>query len=897
MKKTKILVVEDEAITAHAIQDALSKLKYTVVGIEKSGELALEMAEKLKPDLILMDIILSGTMDGIEASKIIKDKLNIPIVYVTANADIETVIQARNSQPYGYIIKPIKNHELFSTIDTALQRFKLEQQLKDSESRLAKAQEIAHLGNWDWDIKSGTFTWSAEMYRIYGVHPDEFDGSAKAVLKTLHPDDRRKHENAFALAKKGEKVIPFEFRIVHPDGSEHNIEITVEANYDDSGRLTSMFGTALDITERKLADEEIRRINRLYNVLSKINLTLVQMNAHQNLFHEICKIAVEIGGFTLAWIGWHDAHSHAVIPIASAGEAQQYIKKISIYSDDRPEGRGATGTAIREKRTYVCNDIFADPNMLPWQEAATKTGIRSSAAFPFFLKEQVYGALNLYSGEKNFFNEKEIELLEEMALNLSFGLNNMEEEAERLRAEEALRESEEQYRLLIQNISDVVFSFDLDLKLLSVSPSVEKILGYKPEELIGRKIQELAILAPESLVTSVQKINRVLTDKTNILFELVFITKDETRKIGELNTSPLIRDGKVVALISVARDITDRKLTEQALNEERMFTETVIHSLPGVFHVLEPDGRYVRWNRHLEELTGISAEKLLTTNALSIMHEEDRELIAGKIREVFEKGEAQAEARLLIKDGTSRHFLFTGKRLVVGKNEFLVGAGVDINDRKQGEDFIKNSLQEKEILLREIHHRVKNNMQLIISLLSLQARNIKDENMKLLYKDAEYRIRVMSLIHEKLYLSENLARVDFPEYIRSIFNQIRSIYNINSNEISLELNADHVELGVDLAVPSGLIVNEILTNSFKHAFPSNFTDPGKITVSLRESQYNIIELIISDNGIGAHHKMDLNKQDSLGMLLISILTKQINGTVTVDNHAGTSFTIIFRNEI
>jgi two-component sensor histidine kinase len=254
----------------------------------------------------------------------------------------------------------------------------------------------------------------------------------------------------------------------------------------------------------------------------------------------------------------------------------------------------------------------------------------------------------------------------------------------------------------------------------------------------------------------------------------VFITKDGYRKIGEVNTSPLIRDGKVIAMISVARDITERK---------------------------------------------------------------------------------------------------------------------------QAEDFIKKSLEEKEILLREIHHRVKNNMQLIISLLNLQARNIKDEDMKLLYKDAEYRIKAMSLVHEKLYLSENLARIDFSEYIRSIFNQLSAMYHIISDEISLELNSDHVELGVDLAVPSGLIVNEILTNSFKHAFPSNFTGPGKITVSLRESQYNIIELIISDNGIGAHQKMDLNKKDSLGMLLISILTKQLNGTVTLDNHAGTAFTIIFRNEI
>jgi len=774
MKKTKILIVEDDAATAHAIRDALIKSKYAVAGIEKSGETAQQTAENLKPDLILMDIVLSGKKGGIKASKIITEKLNIPIISITAAAHIDTVIRACKTHPCYYILKPIKAYQLFSTIDAALHHFKLEQQLKESESRLAKAQEIAHLGNWHWDIKSGKITWSAEMFRIFGIRPDKFEGTADAVLRRIHPDDRWMQENAFAIASKGHKVIPFEFRIVHSDGSERIIEITNESSYDDSGRLCAMFGIAHDITDRKLAVEEIQRINRLYNVLSKINLTLVQMHTHQNLFHEVCRIAVEFGGFKLAWIGWHDKHSRAVIPIASAGESQLYMKNLSIYSDDRPEGRGATGTAIREKRTYLCNDIQADPHMLPWHEVSKKAGIRSSAAFPFYLKDEVYGALNLYAAEKNFFNDKEVELLEEVALNLSFGLNNLEEEAERLRAEEALRESEEQYRLLIQNVSDVVFSIDPGFTLLSVTPSVEKTLGYKPEELIGRNIWEPNVLAPESKQTAITAINQVFTSKTAGLFELVFISKDGSRKIGEVNTSPLIRDGKVVAIISVARDITERK---------------------------------------------------------------------------------------------------------------------------QAEDFVKNSLHEKEILLREIHHRVKNNMQLVISLLNLQAKNIPDEKSKQLYMDLENRIKAMSLIHEKLYHSENLSRIDFSEYIRSISSQLSSIYFINPKLISLELHMDPVELSIDQAVPCGLIVNEILTNSFKHAFPSDFQGPRKVTITLRQGSHNTIELIISDNGIGARQNMNMQTKGSLGMLLIKILAKQIEATVKLEYATGTSITITFRNEI
>ncbi len=186
------------------------------------------------------------------------------------------------------------------------------------------------------------------------------------------------------------------------------------------------------------AQEELRRLNQLYAVLSGVNQGIVRTRSRHELFQKVCDAAVVHGAFKLAWIGWHDLATHAVIPVAQSGDDLGYLRTIHIYADDRPEGRGPTGTSIREGRPYICNDFANDPHTTPWHEAAVTCGLRASAAIPIRLGGTVCGAFMVYADRINYFQEKEITLLEEVAADVSFGLDNLEAEAQRQRAEREL---------------------------------------------------------------------------------------------------------------------------------------------------------------------------------------------------------------------------------------------------------------------------------------------------------------------------------------------------------------------------------------------------------------------------------------------------------------------------
>jgi PAS domain S-box-containing protein len=214
----------------------------------------------------------------------------------------------------------------------------------------------------------------------------------------------------------------------------------------------------------------------------------------------------------------------------------------------------------------------------------------------------------------------------------------------------------------------------------------------------------------------------------------------------------------------------------------------------------------------------------------------------------------------------------------------------DITDRKRAEEHIKQSLEEKKVLLREIHHRVKNNLQVISSLLNLQSAYIDDCQYREMFKESQNRVKSMSLIHEKLYQSENLANIDFEEYVRALTNGLIRSYGINTDKVSLEVEVDNVSLGIDTAIPCGLIINELVSNSLKHAFPGG---KGEILVSLH-SNNGITELTVKDNGVGIPEDIHIKNTTSLGLRLVCILAQdQLNGNITLMRTNGTEFRITF----
>lgn len=236
--------------------------------------------------------------------------------------------------------------------------------------------------------------------------------------------------------------------------------------------------------------------------------------------------------------------------------------------------------------------------------------------------------------------------------------------------------------------------------------------------------------------------------------------------------------------------------------------------------------------------------------------------------------------------------LATHVAIAIQQSELYQQLEAELTERKQAESQIKASLKEKEVLLKEIHHRVKNNLQIISSLLKLQSSYTKDEQTLAMFKDSQNRIRSMALIHEKLYQSKNLSNIDFAEYIRDLTKNLLRSYGANSQNISLQANVNDILLNIDTAIPCGLIINELISNSLKHAFPVA-NQKSEIYISIQTNENRTFTLIIRDNGVGLPPELDFRKTESLGLELVCTLTEQLDGTIELDRTSGTKFKIMF----
>ncbi len=255
----------------------------------------------------------------------------------------------------------------------------------------------------------------------------------------------------------------------------------------------------------------------------------------------------------------------------------------------------------------------------------------------------------------------------------------------------------------------------------------------------------------------------------------------------------------------------------------------------------------------------------------------------------------ESEHRLQTKAGAWKWVLSRGK--VVGRDEKgeplrMTGTHLDINDRKEAEAKIRESLEEKEVLLREIHHRVKNNLQVVCSLLSLQSRHARDEAYQAMFKESEHRIRSMAFVHEKLYQSNNLARLEVSEYIRSLAQHVLSACEPSGLRIDLETDCEGISFGIDTAIPLGLIVTELCSNCTRHAFSES--ERGEIRISLHRADGNMFRLTVSDNGIGIHRDLNVDASETLGLRLVKIFVRQLQGEVEIINSHGTAVVVTFR---
>jgi two-component sensor histidine kinase len=254
------------------------------------------------------------------------------------------------------------------------------------------------------------------------------------------------------------------------------------------------------------------------------------------------------------------------------------------------------------------------------------------------------------------------------------------------------------------------------------------------------------------------------------------------------------------------------------------------------------------------------------------------------VQRALETGETQVFEFALVFDGTATNY--EARVALSGRDEALIMVR-NITERKEAEDARK-----KEVLLKEIHHRVKNNLQVISSLLYLQSKRVDDQRLVEMFNESSNRIKSMSLIHQKLYQSQNAATVDFAEYIHDLTDALFNSYGVRRDVVRLTQHIDGIILNVDTAIPCGLIVNELVSNSLKYAFPDG--KQGQIHLSMRKNGNDHFTLVVSDTGTGLPKDFDYRESPSLGLKLVHTLVDQLGGTIEVDREGGTQFRITFR---
>jgi PAS domain S-box-containing protein len=291
-------------------------------------------------------------------------------------------------------------------------------------------------------------------------------------------------------------------------------------------------------------------------------------------------------------------------------------------------------------------------------------------------------------------------------------------------------------------------------------------------------------------------------------------------------------------------------------------------------------------------LNAKSSDDIIGKSALNFVHPDYHEIVKQRISKIYteQKQVDPIEEKFIRLDGqvidvevTVMPITYLGKQAV----QVIIK---DITQRKLAEEQIKVSLKEKEVLLREIHHRVKNNLQIISSLLDLQVKHLKDKQIIEPFKESQNRIKSMALTHEMLYQSKNIAKIDFYDYVKKLVVNLSSSYKINTKDIALKINIDSVFVNVDIAIPCGLILNELVSNALKHAFP-----PGKVGEVSIDFYYNndVFILTVSDNGIGLPKNLDIQNTESLGLKLVHTLINQLEGTMEINRNYGTKFIIRF----
>jgi two-component system, sensor histidine kinase PdtaS len=454
------------------------------------------------------------------------------------------------------------------------------------------------------------------------------------------------------------------------------------------------------------------------------------------------------------------------------------------------------------------------------------------------------------------------------------------------------------YENLVEGINEGIWVTDRDDRLYFMNSGMEEITGVKSDKMEGLHILE--DLPDESTGQLKDYYRQAKETLKPVYYDSINITSPTGRESYQSGwIIPQINEGNFDGAICTVSDQTKRKKVEKALSKSETYYRTIFENTGTATIIVDEDGMIIMANKKCEPLIGYRVDEIQGKMTwMNFVHPEDLEMM----KEIHQKRRtpnlevpSNYEFRLIDRDKNEKQIMLSAS-IISGTTDSVISL-LDITDRKTSEIKIKQSLREKELLLREIHHRVKNNMQIISSLLNLQRNYIEDAEADNLLQESQGRVKSMALVHEKLYQTDDLARINVVEYIRSLTMNLFHSYSVNPG-IALIQDVGEVFFDIDTAVPLGLIINELVSNSLKYAFSNQ--KKGEIFISLHENPDNegVGEYLlrVGDDGVGFPDNLDFKNTHSLGLQLVNTLVNQLDGNIKLVENRGTCFHVIFQEQ-
>jgi PAS domain S-box-containing protein len=456
----------------------------------------------------------------------------------------------------------------------------------------------------------------------------------------------------------------------------------------------------------------------------------------------------------------------------------------------------------------------------------------------------------------------------------------------RRKAEDAVRKSEEKHRLLVEKSHDIIYTLDANGVFTYASPAWRTLLGHRTEDVVGRSFRDF--IHPDDVEAIRAWMGRVVEFGPGTEGIEYRVRHADGSWHWHTSSAVVLRDGSgaITGYEGTARDISDRKAVEEALHEKSTELDRYFSSALDLLCIADTGGHFLRLNPQWEKVLGYALPELEGRLFLDFVHPDDLEATLAALGRLRTQEEVLSfENRYRCKDGSYRWIEWRSHP----QGETIYAAARDVTDRKLAEDRVRSLLGEKETLLREVHHRIKNNMNTMTALLSLQAQALEDDKAREALEDAGRRIRSMKVLYERIYQSPDYHSMSVAEYLPAMAEEIVSNFP-NSRMVTLNAEVADFSLEARVLQPLGIIVNELLTNCMKHAF--NDRNAGTIGLSANRTG-GMVTVVVEDDGIGTPPDIDICSSPGFGLSLVKELAAQLKGKARLERGPGTRVVLEF----